>query len=119
MSLKQSNKIRVELDDTQLGDFDYDGTRMVLFNNKLFSGYVVYDRHVNGNIENEIEYKNGSHLGWENEYNENGQLVYSCLTVGQTPLEIYKYDDNGILLDHWKTVGDDYYQEMVYRYKLD
>ncbi|HEY6142184.1 MAG TPA: hypothetical protein VIV55_01975 [Flavobacterium sp.] len=119
MGLKQPQKLRIDLSEIQPGEMDYDGNPLAMHNNSLFSGYVVYDRHVNGNIENEVEYKNGSHVGWENEYNDDGQLVYSCLTVGQTPLEIYKYDDNGTLLDHWKTVGDAYYQEMVDRYKLD
>lgn len=95
MKLKQPNKTRINFENIQWGDWDNDGCRKVLFNNKLFSGYVVYDRHDKGNIMNEVEYKNGSHIGWENEYNAEGQLTYSCLTVGETSLEVYKYDDNG------------------------
>lgn len=119
MSLKQPNKNRVNLENIQWGDWDYDGSRLVLYNTTLFSGYVVYDKHIDGSIKNEIEYKNGSHVGWENKYNANGQLIYSCLTVGETSLEIYKYDNNGGLIDHWKTVGDTYYQEMATKYHLD
>lgn len=119
MKLKQPNKTRINFQDIQWGNLDYDGSSKVLHNNKLFSGYVVYDRYDNDNIMNETEYKNGSHVGWENEYNIEGQLTYSCLTVGETPLEVYKYDDNGVLTNHWKTVGDAYYEEMVRKYNLD
>lgn len=119
MKLKQPNKIRIDFEDIQWGDWDYDGCHKVLFNKKLFSGYVVYDKYSNGDIMNEVEYKNGSHVGWENEYNIDGILIYSCLTIGETSLEIYKYDDNGILIDHWKTVGDIYYQEMTSKFNLD
>ncbi|MDP5199448.1 hypothetical protein [Flavobacterium sp. DG2-3] len=68
---------------------------------------------------NEVEYKNGSHLGWENEYNVDGQLTYSCLTVGETSLEVFEYDNDGNLIDHWKTVGDVYFQEMTLKFNLD
>lgn len=119
MGLKQRNKNRIDFQNIEFDDRDYGGSRQVLFNGSLFSGYVVYDRHKNGNVENEIEYKNGSRAGWENRYNINGQLVNSCLTVGQTILEVYKYDENGDLIDHRKTVEDVYYQEMVTRFQLD
>ncbi|WP_433779112.1 hypothetical protein [Flavobacterium anhuiense] len=119
MNLKQPNKIRIDFEDIQWGDWDYDGCHKVLFNNEPFSGYVVYDRHDNGDIMNEIEYKIGSHVGWENEYNIDGTLIYSCLTVGETSLEVYKYDGNGNLTDHWKTVGDNYYQDMTIKFNLD
>lgn len=119
MSLKQPNKIRINSSEIQPGEWNYDGNPLAMYNDNLFTGYLVLDRFTNGTIQSEIEYKNGSHVGWENEYNANGQLIYSCLTVGETSLEIYKYDNSGGLIDHWKTVGDTYYQEMVYKYKLD
>ncbi|MDX6188443.1 hypothetical protein SGQ83_03700 [Flavobacterium sp. Fl-318] len=119
MKLKLPNRNRIDFQDIQWGDWDHDGSRKVLVGGKLFSGFVVYDRFDTGDIMNEIEYKKGSHVGWENEYNISGQLVYSCLTVGETSLEIYKYDNSGNLLDHWKTVGEIYYQEMVAKYGLE
>jgi hypothetical protein len=119
MSLKQPNKIRINKSEILPGEWDYDGNPLAIYAGNLFTGYVVLDRFTNGSIESEVEYKNGSHLGWENEYNINGQLIYSCLTVGETSLEIYKYDTNGNLLDHWKTVGDAYYKEMIAKYRLD
>lgn len=119
MSLKQSHKLRIDFDQIQHGDWDYDGNSLVMYDGNLFTGYVIFDRFQNGSIQNENEYKNGSHLGWENEYNINGQLTYSCLTVGETPLEVYKYDDSGNLIHHWKTVGDIYYEEMITKFQLD
>lgn len=118
MPLKEENKYRIDLDEVIWGNWDDDGNRLVLFNEKLYNGYVVYDRFSNGDVEAEIEYKDGSHMGWENEYNVSGYLTYSCLTLGETSLEIYKYDDNGILIEHWRSVGDDYYDEMVTKYNL-
>jgi antitoxin component YwqK of YwqJK toxin-antitoxin module len=119
MSLKQPNKNRVDSTNTQWGDWDYDRERLVLHNGTLYTGYVVLDRFPDNSIENEIEYKNGSHVGWENEYHSNGNLIYSCLTVGETTLEVYKYDNYGALLEHWKSVDDDYYYMMVSKYNLD
>ncbi len=102
MGLKEPNKQRINLNDVEWGNFDYDGTRQVLFNNQLYTGYVVYDRFPSGIVEYEVEYNDGSHIGWENEYNQSGILIYSCYSVGQTSQEIYKYDDVGNLLDHYK-----------------
>jgi len=119
MKLKQPNKNRVDLDNTEWGDWDYDGNSLILYNGSLYTGYVVLDRFADNSVENEIEYKNGSHVGWENEYNINGNLIYSCLTVGETSLEIYKYDYNGVLIKTWRTVGDEYYYEMFNKYNLD
>ena len=119
MSLKQPNKNRVNLNDIQWGDFDYDGNNLVLNGGELYTGYVVYDRHPDNSIENEVEYKNGSRLGWENEYNSNGNLIYSCLSVGETTLEVYKYDNNGAPIEHWRSVDDNYYSQMVSKYSLD
>ncbi len=118
MALKEENKQRVDFDDMEWGDLDYDGKRIGLKNKKLYSGYIVYDRFPNGNIENETEYRNGSHMGWENEYNSKGFLTYSCLTLGETSLEIFQYNDDGELTEQWKTVGDKYYDEMVAKYNL-
>jgi len=119
MSLKQPNKSRVNLSDIEWGDFDYDGSNLVLYNNSLYTGYVIYDLYPDNSIQNEIEYKNGSQLGWENEYHSNGNLIYSCLNVNQTTLEVYKYENNGNLLEHWRSVDDDYYYQMVSKYNLD
>ncbi|MBL7707319.1 MAG: hypothetical protein JNM21_17370 [Taibaiella sp.] len=118
MKLKQENKIRIELTEVEWGEFDYDGCNLALYRGNLYSGYVVYDRFPNKNIENEVEYKNGSQIGWENEYNECGHLIYSCLSLGQTTLETFKYDEKGKLQEHWKSVDDEYYDEIVTKYKL-
>jgi len=118
MKLKQENKNRIEFKEVEWGEFDYDGCNLVLYRGYLYSGYVVYDRFPNKNIESEIEYKNGSQIGWENEYNESGHLIYSCLSLGQTTLETYKYDEKGKLQEHWKSVDDEYYDEIVTKYKL-
>lgn len=88
MELKQPDKNRIEFENIQWGNWNNDSAHKALFNNQLFSGYVAYDRHANGNIQNEVEYQNGSHIGWENEYNMNGKLIYSCLTVGETGLPV-------------------------------
>lgn len=101
MGLKEPTKERVNLNDIQWGDWDYDGSRLALYNNQLYTGYIVFTRYQNGIVKAEIEYKSGSHIGWENEYNQGGILTYSCYSVGETSQEIYKYDDNGNLLDHY------------------
>jgi hypothetical protein len=119
MGLKQPNKTRVDLDNTERGDWDDDGYRLILYNGSLYTGYVVLDRFADNSVENEIEYKNGSHVGWDNEYNINGNLIYSCLTVGETSLEIYKYDSGGALIETWRSVEDEYYYQMVNEYNLD
>jgi antitoxin component YwqK of YwqJK toxin-antitoxin module len=101
MGLKEPTKQRVNLADIQWGHYDHDGTSLVMYNNQLFTGYVVYTKYPDGTVKSEIEYKSGSHVGWENEYNQNSILTYSCYSVGQTTQEVYEYDDNGNLLDHY------------------
>jgi hypothetical protein len=119
MSLKQPNKIRVNRSEIQSGEWDYDGNPLAMHGGNLFTGYVVLDRSTNGLIESEIEYKNGSHVGWENEYNNNGQLIYTRLTVGETGLAFYEYDSNGNQIAGGKLTDDEYYQKMVTQYHLD
>ncbi|WP_054509865.1 hypothetical protein [Chryseobacterium sp. ERMR1:04] len=75
---------------------------VLLCNGQLYTGYVVYSKHPKSTIKSEIEYKSGSHIGWENEYNQAGILIYSCYSVGETTQEVYKFDDHGNLIDHYK-----------------
>lgn len=102
MSVKESHKPRIDLKEVKWDDFDYDGSRLVLYNEQLYTGYVIYTRYPNGIIKAEIEYNNGSHIGWENEYNEAGILVYSCYSMGETTQKVYKYDDEGNLIEHYE-----------------
>ena len=102
MNLKEPDKRRVDFDDIQWGDYDYDGSCLVLHNGRLYTGYVIFDKFPDGTIEAEMEYNSGSHIGWENEYNEAGILVYSCYSVGPTSKEVYRYDDEGNLIEHYR-----------------
>ncbi len=119
MALKQPNKTRVELDDLEHGDLDYDGNNLLYYNNQLYTGYVVYDRHPNGLIEYEVESKNGSRLGWINEYADNGQLIDSTLTVGLTQIECYQYNLDGTLKEHWLITDPESHAKYVQKYNLD
>ncbi len=119
MALKQPNKVRVELDDLEHGDLDYDGNNLLYYNNQLYTGYVVYDRYPNGLIEYEEESKNGSRLGWINEYADNGQLIDSTLTVGLTQIECYQYNLDGTLKEHWLITSPETHAMYVQKYNLD
>ncbi|MFB9108777.1 hypothetical protein [Flavobacterium gyeonganense] len=119
MSLKQPHKNRVDEDQIQYAEWDDDGYRKVMYNQSLFSGYLVLDRNANGSVEFEKEYKNGSHLGWDNEYDQNEQLIYTSLTVGETSLAFYEYDSDGNQIGGGKLTDEGYYQKMVDRYNLD
>lgn len=116
MSLKQPNKIRVNHSD--LERYGETAEEIYAYNGKLFSGYAVLDRFQNGDIEYEIEYKNGKHYGWENEYYPNGQIKDETLTCLETSLEFYEYDENGNQTGGGKVVSEDYYQDRVNTYKL-
>lgn len=100
--LKESHKPRIDLKEVQWGDYDYDGSRLVLYNEQLYTGYVIFTKYRNGIVKAEVEYNSGSHIGWENEYNEAGILVYSCYSMGETTQEVYKYDDEGNLIDFYE-----------------
>ncbi len=119
MALKQPNKVRVELGDLEHGGHDYDGNTLLYHNNQLYTGYVVYDRHPNGLIEYEEESKNGSRLGWINEYADNGQLIDSTLTVGLTQIECYQYNLDGTLKEHWLITDPESHAKYVQKYNLD
>jgi antitoxin component YwqK of YwqJK toxin-antitoxin module len=119
MSLKQPDKTRVDENQIVYGELDNDGGCKVYYNGGYYTGYVVQDRSTNGTILGEIEYKNGSHLGWDNEYNESGQLIRETLTVGETSLRFYIYDQNGNKIGGGELVGSTYYKEMVAKYNLD
>lgn len=101
MNLKEPEKKRVDFEDIEWGDYDHDGSSLVLYNGRLYTGYVILDKFPNGSIDAEMEYNSGSHIGWKNEYNEAGILIYSCYSVGPTTQEVYKYDDEGNLLDYY------------------
>ncbi|HCN47966.1 MAG TPA: hypothetical protein DIT10_02505 [Chryseobacterium sp.] len=101
MNLKEPDKRRVDLKEVKWGDYDYDGNNLALHNEQLYTGYVIYTRYPDGVIKAEVEYNAGSNIGWENEYNKIGILIYSCYTVGPTTQEVYKYDDEGNLIDHY------------------
>lgn len=101
MALKEREKKRIDLKDVQWGDYDYDGSSLVLYNGLLYTGYVVFTKYQDGVVKDELEYTSGSHIGWENEYNEKGILIYSCFSVGPTTQEVYVYDDQGNLVDHY------------------
>ncbi|OCA68930.1 hypothetical protein BBI01_17075 [Chryseobacterium artocarpi] len=73
-----------------------------MYDNRLYTGYVIFDKFPSGTTEAEIEYDCGSRIGWENEYNEAGFLTYSSYSMRQTTKEIYKYDDEGNLINHHK-----------------
>ena len=118
MSLKEPQKTRINLSQITNGEMDYNGEPLAIYNGYLYNGYVVLSRYTNGNVKSEIEYRDGSRKGWENEYNQNGILTYSCLTFGELSIEIYKYDNNGNLMDHWKTVSNEYYYEVVKKFNL-
>lgn len=119
MGLKQPEKLRVDYNQIQNGELDDDGYAKILHNGKFYTGYLVLDRSPNGMVENEIEYKNGSHIGWDNEYNQNQQLIRTTLTVGETSLAFYEYDLNGNQIGGGLLTDDGYYQKMVAKYKLD
>ncbi|WP_125722774.1 hypothetical protein [Flavobacterium ustbae] len=119
MSLKQPHKNRIDQSQIQYGEWDDDGCRKVIYRQKLFTGYLVLDKNSNGYVEFEMEYKNGSHLGWDNEYDENEQLVRTTLTVGETSLVFYEYDSDGNQIVEGKLTDDGYFQKMVKRYNLD
>lgn len=119
MALKQPHKIRVNESDLEFGDLDYDGNNLIYHNNELYTGYVVYDRHPNGLIEYEEESKNGSRLGWLNEYADNGQLIQSKLTVGLTSLECYEYNLDGTLKEHWLITDPESHAKYVKEFNLD
>ncbi|AYN03370.1 MULTISPECIES: hypothetical protein [unclassified Flavobacterium] len=119
MSLKQSEKLRLDDTQVQYGGWDDDGYRKILYNETFYTGYLVLDRNLNGSVAFEKEYKNGSHLGWDNEYNQNEQLIRTTLTVGETSLAFYEYDLNGNQIGGGKLTDDGYYQKMVSKYKLD
>lgn len=101
MGLKEPTKQRVDFDDTEFGNYDHDGTSLILHNGQLYTGYVILDKYPNGMIQAEMEFTSGSHIGWKNEYNQAGILTYSCYSMGQTTKEVYEYDDSGNLLDHY------------------
>ncbi|WP_026715322.1 hypothetical protein [Flavobacterium daejeonense] len=118
MSLKQPLKTRIDLSQIVDGELDYDGFSKVLYNDKFFTGYLVLDKHTDGSVAFEKEYKNGRHLGWDNEYNINGILISESLNVGENDIEFYEYDDNGNQIEGGKLVGETEYQELVSKYKL-
>ncbi len=101
MNLKEPDKRRVDFEDIEWGSYDHDGSCLVLYDGRLYTGYVIFDKYPNGTTEAEIEYDCGSRIGWENEYNEAGILTYSCYSMGQTTKEVYEYDDKGNLLEHY------------------
>ncbi|MGG7469150.1 hypothetical protein ACVVIH_09400 [Chryseobacterium arthrosphaerae] len=101
MNLKEFHKSRIELKDVCWGDYDYDGSCLAMHNGELYTGYVIFTKYPDGVVKAEVEYNSGSHIGWENEYNEAGILIYSCYSVGPTTQEVYKYDDEGNLLDYY------------------
>lgn len=119
MSLKQSEKLRLDDTQVQYGGWDDDGYRMILHNGGFYTGYLVLDRNLDGTVAFEKEYKNGSHLGWDNEYNQNGQLIRATLTIGETSLAFYEYGLNGNQIGGGKLTDDKYYQKMVSKYNLD
>ncbi|MFP3832874.1 hypothetical protein [Chryseobacterium sp. SIMBA_028] len=102
MNLKESDKRRVNFEDIEFGEYDHDGNSLILFNGHLYTGYVILDKYPNGDTMAEMEYDSGSRVGWQNEYNEAGILIYSCYSVGQTTKEVYEYDDEGNLIDHYE-----------------
>ncbi|MGE8341395.1 MAG: hypothetical protein ACN6OI_10190 [Flavobacterium sp.] len=119
MSLKQPHKLRIDLDQIQYCGWDDDGYRKILHNGVFYTGYLVLDKNLDGTVSFEKEYKNGSHLGWDNEYNENGQLIRTSLSVGETTLCFYEYDSDNKIINGGKLTDDEYYQKMVKRYGLD
>ncbi|MCM0666051.1 hypothetical protein [Flavobacterium tyrosinilyticum] len=119
MSLKQPHKLRIDLNQIQHGEMDDDGYAKILYRGDFYTGYLVLDKFPNEAVQNEIEYKNGSHLGWDNEYNENGQLIRTSLSVGETTLCFYEYDSDNKIINGGKLTDDEYYQKMVKRYGLD
>ncbi|SDX75556.1 hypothetical protein [Flavobacterium degerlachei] len=119
MSLKQSEKLRLNDTQVQYGGWDDDGYRKILYNGVFYSGYLVLDRNPDGSVAFEKEYKNGSHIGWDNEYNQEEKLIRTTLTVGETSLAFYEYDINGNQVAGGKLTDDGYYQKMVSKYKLD
>ncbi|MCB9225916.1 MAG: hypothetical protein R2836_01675 [Chitinophagales bacterium] len=117
--LKQPNKIRVTYDELEWIHYSYGGYDFYHYKGKPFSGYAILDYHPNGNIMFEEEYKEGEHLGWDNEYYESGIIKYRRLIIGETTLETYEYDENGNELDHGLQVSKTYLEEMKKKFKLD
>lgn len=60
-----------------------------------FTGFVVFDRHKNGNIQSEAEHVNGEQVGWEVSYHENGKVSYQVLMYGATSIVFHEYDKAG------------------------
>lgn len=118
--LKQAIKTRVPEDGIEVVSYSEGGYMTIHYQGKPFSGYLVMDYHTNGNIMFEEEYKEGEHLGWDNEYHENGQLKDSTLMVGATVLTFYEFDENGIEQEGGgkKQVSDSVFSELVEKYKL-
>lgn len=117
--LKQPQKLRVSVDDLEDIRQSYGGYSYYHYNGKPFNGYLVLDYYSNGNIEFEEEYKEGEHLGWDNEYYETGIIKYRRLIIGETILETYKYDETGNQTYYGSSVTIDYLEEMKKKYKLD
>jgi hypothetical protein len=45
-----------------MGSYDHDGSCLVLYDGRLYTGYVIFDKYPNGTTEAEIEYDCGSRI---------------------------------------------------------
>lgn len=118
--LKQEQKIRVPEDELEIISHSLGGYMFYHYKGKPFSGYLVMDFFPDGKIMYEEEFKDGYHMGWDNEYYENGRLKASRLMLGATTLRWYEYDKDGNLTFSGgeKSVPESTYLEFVREHKL-
>ena len=84
-----------------------------------YTGFVVIDRHVNGNVAFEQEYVNGQTMGWEVEYYENGKIKLESLEYGATSVVFYEYSETGALLEGGFVAPKEYYNKVADQTGMD
>ncbi|MFP5041814.1 hypothetical protein [Parasediminibacterium sp. JCM 36343] len=122
MSLKQPHKIRVPYNDLEIiSHASGGGGNLIMgYQDQLFTGYAIIDYFPDTkDIQFEDEYKNGEHIGWDNEYYPTGELKSECLTIGiHFSMDTTEYDINGNVTSHIRVVSDTTYSELVAKYNL-
>lgn len=92
--------LRINYDDLENRGFDGGGGEILYYRNKPFTGFSL-DRHNNGNICFEEEYKDGYKDGAARSYFENGEIKEEYFIKHNSLYDSYKlWDINGTLIRH-------------------